>query len=192
MSAGLVQDDHGTEPARRLLPRTRAWLWTTCAALLVLIYLVLWTLYGTTHLSTYARYEQLAPGAAYQQHHADVRLLSLVRTPELAATEGDSQVASPNAVFVVAELEVLPQAKDPDFFCLTELLGPGGRTWDPSSVDAERAKPQLCSDEDLHPGRPFAFEQVYEVPMRYADQLFGVVAVDNTSAKPEVVLTPPR
>jgi hypothetical protein len=172
--------------------RSRAWLWAACAALLVLIYLTLWTLYGMTHVSAYARYQQLAPGASATQHQADFRLLSLVRAPELAAQRGDPQVAAAHAVWVVATLEVVQRAVDPGFLCSTELLGPDGRVWEPGSVLVSRAKPQYCSTDDLRLGRPYVFEQTYEVPERYADQVAGVVLVNHLDAKPNLVLTPPR
>ncbi len=178
--------------ARQLSPRTRAWLWTCCAGALVLIYLVLWTLYSMTHLSSFARYEQLPAGVSARQLGADFRLVSLVKTEELMAAEDRGpQFAAANAVWVVATLEVVQQTLEPSFVCSTELLGPAGRAWEPAPMlDVSRSASRFCRDEELRVGEPFQFEQVFEVPARFADELFGVVVVNRADARPQQVLTP--
>jgi hypothetical protein len=176
----------------RLSVRSRAWLWAGAAALLVLVYLVLWTLYAMTHAADYPRFRQLGPGSSARQHQADFRLVSLVRAPELAADQGDSQLPSSGAVWVVATLEVVRQADDESFGCVTELLGPGGRVWEPATLSVVRSAPRFCSPDELRVGQPFTFEQVYEVPARYADQVYGVVLVNRGDAEPNEVLTPAR
>jgi hypothetical protein len=159
----------------------------------VLIYLTLWTLYSMTHLSSFGRYEQVAPGGVTREGGADFRLLSLVQTEELASTDGEPQLSSSGAVWVVATLEVTQRTKDPNFLCSTELLGPDDRAWEYSTLlDAQRSLSMFCHDEELKIGEPFRFEQVYEIPTRYADQVLGVVVVDPVNADPQQVLTPPR
>lgn len=170
--------------------RRRAWCWSACAAALVGIYLVVWTVYSMSHLSAYPRYVQLPPGVSAEHLQADFRLLSLVQTEELTAESGDSQVSAANTVWVVAELEVVQRARDPDFVCNTQLLGPDRRAWDVASLDVSRPRSMYCSDEDMQIGRPYRFEQVYEVPAQYADGIYGVVVVNHSDARPSDVLTP--
>jgi hypothetical protein len=168
-------------------------LWLACAAALVLVYLTLWTLYSMTHLSSFGRYEQVPPGAATREGGADFRLLNLVQSEELASTDGEPQLSSSGAVWVVATLEVTQRVKDPNFLCTTELLGPDHRTWEYSTLlDADRSLSQFCHNEELELGEPYRFEQVYEIPARYADQVFGVVVVDPVNSTPQQVLTPVR
>ncbi len=173
-------------------PRRRAWCWSACAAALVGIYLVVWTLYSMTHLSAYPRYVQLPPGAAASSQQAEFRLLSLVQTDELAAESGAGQIAAAHSVWFVAELEVVQRARDPSFGCSTQLLGPDHRAWDTASLDVSRPQSTYCSEEDMQVARPYRFEQVYEVPAQYADQIYGVVLVDHSDARPSDVLTPSR
>ena len=180
-----------TTSARPLSRRARAWLWTACAAALVLCYLVLWTVYSMTHLSSFPRYDQLPAGASARQLGADFRLLNLVRTEELTAAEGaDPQIAAVGAVWVVATLEVVQRTKEPNFVCSTALLGPGRRAWEPAVLDVSRSASRFCSDDELRVGEPFRFEQVFEVPVKYADALYGVVVVNRGDARPQQVLTP--
>lgn len=174
-----------------MTPRRRAWWWAACAAALVVTYLVIWTVYSMAHLSSYARYEQLRPGASAHHLQADFRLLSLVRTDELTAESGDGQIAAAGTVWVVAELEVVQRAQDPNFVCTTRLLGPDRRAWEVASLDITRPTSMFCSDDDLQVGRPYRYEQVYEVPARYADEIYGVVVVNSSDARPNQVLTPP-
>jgi hypothetical protein len=179
--------------ARRLTVRQRSWLWLACAAALVLIYLTLWTLYSMTHLSSFGRYEQVPPGGVTREGGADFRLLSLVQSEELASTDGEPQLSSSGAVWVVATLEVTQRVKDPNFLCTTELLGPDHRAWEYSTLlDADRSLSQFCHNEELKIGEPYRFEQVYEIPTRYADQVLGVVVVDPVNSTPQQVLTPVR
>jgi len=183
------------DPVTALLlsPRRRSWLWLTCAAALVLIYLTLWTLYSTTHLSSFGRYEQLDPGASTRQFDADFRLLSLVKTETLVGGDGDPQRASADAVWVVANLEVVRRSKDPNFLCLTELLGPDHRAWERTTLlDVTRSQPMFCDNEELAVGSPFRFEAIFEIPARDAETLYGVVVVNPVDSTPEQVLAPPR
>lgn len=177
----------------RLTSRQRSWLWLACAAALVLIYLTLWTLYSMTHLSSFGRYEQVPPGGVTREGGADFRLLSLVQSEELASTDGEPQLSSSGAVWVVATLEVTQRTKDPNFLCSTELLGPGDRAWEYSTLlDAQRSLSMFCHDEELEIGEPYRFEQVYEIPTRYADSVLGVVVIDPVNPTPQQVLTPSR
>ncbi|MET0693507.1 MAG: hypothetical protein ABWY56_06225 [Propionibacteriaceae bacterium] len=176
---------------RALTPRRRAWCWTACAALLVLIYLTVWTVYSAAHLGSYPRYVQLDPGVAARQFQADFRLLSLVQTEELTAGSGDPQIAAAGAVWVVAELEVTQRAEDSDFVCSVQLLGPNDRAWEHVTPEVSRPGNIFCSDDDLQVGQPYRFEQVFEVPASDADQLRGVVVVQRRNTDALQVLTPP-
>ncbi len=180
-----------SRPSAGLSHRNRGWLWTACAAALVGIYLAVWTVYSMTHLSGYPRYEQRPPGASALHLQADFRLLSLIRTEELSAESADSQISAPDTVWVVAELEVVQRAADPFFVCNTQLLGPDHRVWDVATVDVSRSQSKFCADENLKVGQPYGFEQVYEVPQRYANEIYGVVLVNNSNAQPNQVLSPP-
>ena len=176
-----------------LSPRRRSWLWLACAVALVLTYLALWTLYSTTHLSSFGRYEQLTPAASTRQFDADFRLLSLVRTETLEGGDRDPQHASADAVWVVATLEVVRRSKDPNFLCLTELLGPDHRAWERTTLlDVTRRLPMFCDNDEVAVGEPFRFEAIFEIPARDAETLYGVVLVNPVDSTPEQVLTPPR
>jgi len=173
-------------PARR-----RAWCWAGCAGLVVLVYLTVWTVYSSAHLSAFPRYDQLDSGVAARQFGADFRLLSLVQTEELAAETGDPQVAGAGAVWIVATVEVTQRELDPDFVCSLSLLGPDDRSWERATIEVSRPATKFCSEDDLELGRPFRLEQIYEVPVRYADQIRGVAVEQRRDTSPLPVLTPP-
>ena len=179
----------GPAGASSASPRRRAWLQTAVVGLLVLIYLVGWSVYADVH--TDERYEQRPPGAAGSRGGADFRVLSLVRSERLQDRTGaEPAIAPAGATFVVAELEVVRQGDDPTFLCAAELLGPGGRRWTPSGAEVER-RVSYCRTDEIRPGQPYRFESVYTVPDRYADQLLGLALIDSTSTARAPVLTPP-
>lgn len=175
----------GPAPSRR-----RAWLVTAAVALLVLLYLTGWSAYAAVH--TGERYHQLAPGAPGSRMGAQFRLLSLVRTDRLTDREGGSpQVADAGAVFVVAELEMVQQQEVEYRSCSdTDLLGPGGRLWEPISTEALR-RVTYCDSADTVIGQPYRFENVYLVPDRYAGAVLGVALTDALTPKRTLVLRPP-
>lgn len=182
-----------TQRVDRLSNRACAWLLATTVALLVCTYLVIWTIYSLTHLSAFPRYEQLPAGASGSMLQAEFRLIHLTQTRELAATGGGAPgMAAQNAVWVIAELEVRQQNKDPGFYCSVSLLGPDKRLWEAETVTVERATPRFCDDDEMRVGERYRFETIFEVPARYADQIYGVVLVDHSAARPHQVLTPPR
>lgn len=175
-----------------LPPRTRAWLWTACAAALVLSYLVGWTVYSTTHLGSYARYVQLASGVPAASPDGNFRLVSLVQTEQVQSELNGPQPSTAGAVWVVATVDLVPRTTARSPSCTLQLLGPGHRVWDPSSVSGSSAVPSYCDKDRMRAGRPYRFRNIFEVPARDADQIDGVVVVDDTDARPQQVLTPPR
>lgn len=156
------------------------------------MYLVLWTLYSMTHLSSTPRFEQLAPGAAASLLQADFSLLSLVETQDLAVVGGKPPTLPAGALWVLATLQVVQHAKAPTFACSPELVGSEHQVWERADVYVDRTLSSFCADEDLHLDQPYRFEAIFEIPARYADQVFGVVLVDGGASTAQQVLTPPR
>lgn len=178
-------------PGPRPLRRRRAWLQTAVVALLVLLYLVGWTVYATTH--TGERYRQLPPGAAGTRADADLRLLGLTRTERLLDSGGgDPQLAEAGSTFVVAELELTQRRPTELVTCTADLLGPDQRLWerDVLGVRVQRQTP-TCDSADVVVGRPYRFEAVYVIPVRFADQLVGVALTDHLTSARTPVLRPP-
>lgn len=171
------------------LSRRRAWLLLGVVALVVVVYLAVFSVWAHTH--TTPRYAQLAPGAVGTRGGAEFRLLSLTRSAELADAEGGQpQVADAGATFVVAQVEVLRRVEDGPFLCGVDLLGPGGRVWTPTSLEVQRAVP-TCSGADVAVGQWRRFESVFLVPERYADQLVGAALTDSSGPDRSAVLRPP-
>ncbi|WP_375424420.1 hypothetical protein [uncultured Friedmanniella sp.] len=173
------------EPSRR-----RAWLLAAAVALLVLVYLTVWSTYAAVH--TGERYRQLAPGTSGTRDGADFRVLSLVRTDRLADRSGqDPQIVDAGAVFVVAELEMVQRQPTTFINCSDAyLLGPGGRRWESIITDVQRQVP-FCDSDDVVIGHPYRYETVYLVPLRDADAVAGVALVDvSTPARTPVLRAP--
>lgn len=171
--------------------RRRGWLFAGTAFGLVLVYLLVWVTYAGSHVQGVGRFRQLAPGAAGTVGDAQFRLLSLRQTLELDATEGEpAGPPSPGAVWVVAELEIVPAREDPERLCSFAILGPGRRVWE-STAQASRALPSSCRDATGAGRGPGRFETVFVVPERYVHQLRGVVVRDLGSARRQIVLAPP-
>ncbi|MBA8793655.1 hypothetical protein FHX74_001260 [Friedmanniella endophytica] len=166
--------------------RRRSWLITGCVTALVVTYLVIWTLYAGTH--TYPRYRQLAAGAA-STGNTSFRVTSLVSTEAVRTKYGDVAHPDPGAVFVVAEVTVLLRAPEEDPICGLDLLGPGGRTWETPIGGPTTDQPSDCSD-GLVVGRPFSYQQIFEIPATYADQLRGLVVVNHLTGAPSQVIRP--
>ncbi|MBO0813317.1 MAG: hypothetical protein J2P23_14910 [Microlunatus sp.] len=154
---------------------------------LVLIFLAIWMTYAGSH--TYPRYEQLPPGRATTVQGITYKLIKLTRTAVII--DGDqSKPAQAGAIYVVAELEVTAGKKDPT--CSIELVGDGKRTWESDSSFYDRKLPQYCGsyDHPVTPGKPFQLEQIFQIPARFADRLYGVGVPDSSSPAPTRVLTP--
>ena len=170
--------------------RRRSWLLLLLAAALVVSYLSVWTVYSAAH--TYPRYRQLAPGASATstsdpEHY---RVLKLTASSIAAGSDGDPVRAAAGEVWVIARIEVTIDQREEYPGCGLSLLGPAGRLWEASSDAPPRKLPTYCNGDDVKPGVPFVFEQLFQVPKRYADQLRGLVLVNALTAAPSPVLTP--
>lgn len=178
--------------AERPADRRRAWLRTAVVALVVLGYLVGWTVYALAHTGD-DRYRAVEPGEAATALDAEWRLLSLVQTTRLAASAGEDGYAEAGSTFVVAQLERTPVTATDFAFCTTALLGPGGRVWGPGGYGLgvpSRDTPS-CGSEDTVVGRTYRFEVIYVVPTGLLDDVVGVALPDGTTARRTPVLRPP-
>ncbi|QGN34511.1 hypothetical protein [Microlunatus sp. Gsoil 973] len=172
---------------RRLGNQARSWIMVGMALALVLMYLSIWMTYAGTH--TYERYRQLAPGETTTVDGVRYKLIKLTRT-EVIVDGDETKPSQAGAVYVIAELEILTRKKDP--VCSVELVGSSKRTWEAQTSFFDRELPQYCGDFDhpVTPGKPWRFEQVFLVPAKLADQLYGIAAPDRSSPAPVPVLTP--
>ncbi|HEY9292002.1 MAG TPA: hypothetical protein VIP98_12035 [Microlunatus sp.] len=173
----------------RLSDRTRSWIVAMIAFCGVLIFLSIWTTYASTHVND--RYEQLPPGATATVDESTFRVLNLKQTEVITDGE-DSKPAAADSVWVVATMELTLSHKVDTPGCGLELVGAGKHTWEPRSDFYDRALPGYCGDTDrpITPGKPWRFEQIFEVPTKYVDQIYGVVAVYHGDAAPMKVLRP--
>lgn len=171
--------------------RGRAWLRAGCVLLATLIYLCWWTTYAVNGLTVYGRYHQLEPGAPASVMGAEFRLTSLVQSDELTNQITDEIVApAANTVWVVARVDVVRQTETDFFLCSFSLLGPDRRIWEKDSSFVSRDLDSFCDEESAPLGRPIQVEAVFQVPVRYAGQLAGLVVVDGTSRDARPVLVP--
>jgi hypothetical protein len=177
---------------RRLDPaRLRAWLVAAIAALLVLLYLSVELTYASSHLPP-PRFRPVAPGVVAHGTYADFRLLSLQRT-EQWGTDVDNQPASPDpdAVWVVARLEVTPRRHEDYLLCTLTLVSTEGRIWAsddlPPIHDGESCAPD---PENVQLGTTYPIVVGFQVPVSEADHLAGV-GVDLNSWKTYPLLRPP-
>ena len=168
-------------PLRRIL-----FLVATFAA--VLIYLIWWVTYAGIHYIP--RYTLRPPGASGEVQGTTVRVLSLVRSEQLADADGSQPgLPDPGAVWVVAELEAVRHDPAKEFNCGARLLGPEQRLWSTTaSVRTKRAM-ESCP-LDLPVGQSVRFESIFMVPARYADQLLGIALTDHSSAARTPVIRP--
>lgn len=183
----------GTPATPSLAPqptnRRRAWLQALAVLLVVVIYLVAWSSYSAAH--TLDRYRRLAPGEAATRADSRTRLLSLTRTDRVTdSTGGRDAVADAGTTYVVAELELTTQRPAEYAYCSGVLLGPGGRTWLLAGTSVERAVPG-CDSSAVVVGQPYRYEAIYEVPLRYVDQVVGVALPDPAEAGRTPVIRPP-
>jgi hypothetical protein len=174
----------------RLSDRARSWLVFGVVVCATLIFLSIWVTYAATHV--YERFEQQPAGSSVTVAGNTYRLISLTRTDEVV-DGGESKPSSAHATWVIAELELtIPRKKD-TIGCDLRLLADGKRQWD-SQTFYSRKLPNYCGDSDhpITPGQPWRFEQIYEVPTKFADQIEGVAVTDHSSAAPMKVLRPLR
>ena len=167
----------------------RTALVTVTVGCLVLLYVLWWTTYAGIHFNQ--RFTQRPPGEAGRVGGTTIRLRSLTSTPLLADQKyaGPAEVADPRTVWVVAVLEATREPGAPEFYCTVELLGPGGRRWDPQSK-VTRTVP-YCASDQVKPGSPTQFETIFLVPERFVGQIVGVALLDPSVADRVDVVTPP-
>lgn len=185
-----------TEPRSVLRgPRTargRSWLLLACATILVLIYLVVWTTFSLSR--TVTRFEQLTPGAAAFAGPTQFRVLSIEQSTELASDDPKRSESAPaGSTYVLAEVEVLQSAEDPNFICVLTLVGTHHRQWETASgvYLGDRNPPSYCNSADVVVGKPYRYLSIYEVPTAMADEFYGL-ALNSYSGKPSLVISPPR
>ncbi|GAA2093969.1 hypothetical protein GCM10009841_04080 [Microlunatus panaciterrae] len=169
--------------------RARAWLLAACAAMLVGIYLTVWTTYAAMH--TESRYQQLAPGQTATTQGVSYRVLSLAQTRTLASSDGEDVPAPANTVFVVARVQVVVDDIKSDWFCKTDLVGPEGRTWENYDDYVQRTLPGYCDSAQMQSASPYVYEQIYQVPESFAGSLYGL-GVEPYTGAPLMVISPAR
>lgn len=182
-------------PGRRpLTSRGRSWLLLLVAGCLVLMYVVIWGQYAVTHMSD--RYVQLAPGQPSELTVANTqfRVHKLARTDKIddPSQPDEPAVPTPGTTFVVAEIEVLRVAESDVFGCQAKLAVEGVRQIELASVYTDdKDLPTTCYSDEVKVGEPYRFLAIYEVPLQYADQIYGI-AVDYTDyGAPFQVIRPP-
>lgn len=172
--------------------RRRAWWKAGCVLLAVAVYLCVWSTYALYGLTDYGRFEQQRPGATVTSMNADFTLVSLVQTFQVTNAITDEVVRpAPNAVWVVARIDVVRRAPGDHFFCDFELLGPDRRVWGPEDSHISRDTESLCLSAAMPVGPVHHREVIFEIPERYAGDLAGVVVNDPASRAARPVLVPP-
>jgi hypothetical protein len=163
-------------------------LFLVAALAAVAIYVIWWVTYAGIHYNT--RYSIQPPRAAADVQGTSVRLVSLIRSDQLAdASGGPPEVPDPGAAWVVAVFESVQHGPAEKLSCSsTRLLGPQGRLWDPELFRVQRAM------EDCKPNHPVGqavrYESIFMVPARYADQLIGIALEDRSTAARTQVIRP--
>lgn len=172
--------------------RRRAWRLAGVVGLLVAVYLASWTAYSTNGLVAYSRYQQQPAGAAVPFGGSQVTVLQMTRTAVLAGTAsggGAGVPAGPHLVWVVVDLQILRTAAEETAMCDFDLLGPDRRRWQAALSPASgRRLPTFCDRDDIRTGVPYRYQEIFSVPVMYADQLYGVVP--ETADEPIPVLRP--
>jgi hypothetical protein len=173
----------------RALPMKRI-LFPVAAFAAVAIYVVWWVTYAGIHYDP--RYSLRPPGAAADVKGTSVRLLSLVRSDQLAdASGGPPEIPHPGAVWVVAEFESTQHDPADKLSCgSTRLLGPQGRLWNPELFRVQRTMQECQSSQPV--GQAVRYESIFMVPARYADQLIGIALEDRSTAARTQVIRPPH
>jgi hypothetical protein len=163
-------------------------LFVVAALAAALIYLTWWVTYAGIHYTP--RYALRPPGASGEVQGTTVRVLSLVRSDQLAdAGGGEPALPDPGAVWVVAELEAVRHDPAKKFNCGPRLLGPEQRLWSTAASGGAKRAMESCP-LDLAVGQPVRFESIFMVPARYADQLVGIALIDYSTAARTPVIRP--
>lgn len=172
----------------RILRHRRIAFVVACIAL-VTMYVTWWTSYAETHQKT--RFSQLAPGRAAEFPEGTIRVVSLSVADELTSPQGgDPAVADPDAVWVVAVVEVVTSRASDRIWCGLELLATDGRVWEKGGPYFERTLPR-CDEREMTTGQPYRFEAIFLAPRLEADSLAGLVLNDHSTAARAPVITPP-
>jgi hypothetical protein len=172
----------------RLSDRARSWLIFMIVSCAALIFLAIWVTYAATHV--YDRFEAQPAGSSVTVDGNTYRLVKLTRT-DVVVDGDETKPASAHATWVIAELELtIPRQKD-TIGCSLRLLAEGKRQWDAETF-YDRRLPNYCGDSDhpITPGKPWRFEQIYEVPTRFADRIQGIAVTDHSSSAAMKVLLP--
>lgn len=185
-------------PARAAVPngprtaRGRQWLMLACAGMLVVVYLVIWTTFSLSR--TTDRFDQRPPGEAAVAGLTEFRVVSLQQSTEIAAAgTTDPAIAPAGSTYVVAVVEVLQTATDPDFICALTLVGKDHRQWETASgvYLGDRESASYCSRDDVVVQTPYRYLSIYEIPTAMADELYGL-ALNSYSGEPYTVISPPQ
>ncbi|SDS72228.1 hypothetical protein [Microlunatus soli] len=184
-----------TQPRERsfregsLSERSRSWVVAGMAFCLVIIFLAVWVTYAGAH--TYERFEQLPPGASSTIDDTTYRVVALRQTETVTDGE-ETHPAAAGAIWVVAEVEVTIPRKMETVPCSLLLVSDDRRAWEPQTSFYNRKLPQYCGDYDhpITPKKPWRLEQVFEVPARFKDRIYGLATPDPASSAPTKVLRP--
>lgn len=180
-----------TADVRRLDPaRIRAWLVAAIASLLVLLYLSLELIYASSHLPP-PRFRPVAPGAVAHGTYADFRLLSVRQTEKWGTDiDGEPQSPDPDAVWIVAQLEVTPRRHEDYLLCTFTLVSTDGRTWASDDLGPVHEGESCAPDpEHVELGATYPFVVGFQVPVTEAGHLAGL-GLDLNSWKPYPLLRP--
>jgi hypothetical protein len=93
-------------------------------------------------------------------------------------------------VWLVADIEVTRRSDPEYFYCSFEVLGPDRRTWEDDSLGVSREVGSSCNKDSAPIGRTIQVQVVFQIPVRYVDQLAGVAVVDAGSRAARPVLVP--
>jgi len=169
-----------------VLARPRVAFLVGCLAL-VTIYLTWWVAYAQIH--QWDRFSQLAPGRAAEFEDGTVRVVSFGLADGLVRSSGgDPVIADPDAVWVVATVEVLSTRESDRIWCAMDLVSTDGRIWPKGGPSIERALPNCPGDFVV--GQPYRFEVIYTAPRRAAGSLAGLALTDPISVSRTPVIRP--
>jgi len=175
----------GPPPGRR--PALRAWLHLAIAMVLVGCYLSWWSTYSQLHLDP-NEYEQLPAGQAATKLGAEFTLVSLEQSTQLVDQFDKVNPADPNAVWVLAKLEVTPRSIEENFNCSVPLVGTTGRVWEAVSLGPSR-EAERCTPDDAKIGQTYPIEILYQVADLDAGRIAGI-ELSQFKAGRDPVLTP--
>jgi hypothetical protein len=104
----------------------------------------------------------------------------------------DSRPAAPdpNAVWVVASLEVTPRRREDYLLCTLTLVSTDGRAWKPESLPPVHEGESCAPDpENVQIGATYPFVVGFQVPLDEADHLAGL-GLELYSWRAEPLLRP--